>query len=230
MPFRKVAMATVVVCLAAASVVDADQRGERRRRGRDTHIVVQPRIVVRPPVVARRYGSPWISPYAGRRAYRPVYRPGIGFGIYIGSPYRYGYPNAYPYPYAPYGRRYAPAPYPYGYYGYPMPYPSYGYTTPYPSYPSYPYPGAGVSAVPLPNPRYGGVQLEVTPRDAAVYVDGYYAGIVDDFDGVAQRLALEPGPHRFEIVAPGLQTLAFDVNVRENETVRYRGEMVREVR
>ena len=37
------------------------------------------------------------------------------------------------------------------------------------------------------------------PRDAAVYVDGYYAGIVDDFDGVFQRLTLEVGPHRIEL-------------------------------
>ena len=30
---------------------------------------------------------------------------------------------------------------------------------------------------------YGDVRLMVRPRDAAVYVDGYYAGVVDDFDG-----------------------------------------------
>ena len=37
---------------------------------------------------------------------------------------------------------------------------------------------------------YGDVRLMVRPRDAAVYVDGYYAGVVDDFDGVFQRLTL----------------------------------------
>ncbi len=81
--------------------------------------------------------------------------------------------------------------------------------------------------VPPPGATYGGVQLEVNQPDAAVYVDGYYAGIVDDFDGAWQRVALEPGPHRFEIVAPGLETLVFEVNVRPNETVRYRGDMLR---
>jgi hypothetical protein len=29
-----------------------------------------------------------------------------------------------------------------------------------------------------------------TPKEAAVYVDGFYAGVVDDFDGVFQSLPL----------------------------------------
>jgi hypothetical protein len=33
------------------------------------------------------------------------------------------------------------------------------------------------------------------PEEAAVYVDGFYAGIVDDFDGVFQKLLLPPGDH-----------------------------------
>ncbi len=60
---------------------------------------------------------------------------------------------------------------------------------------------------------YGDVRLEVRPRDAAVYVDGYYAGIVDDFDGVFQRLTLEAGPHQIEVDAPGLEPQLFEVYV-----------------
>ena len=41
--------------------------------------------------------------------------------------------------------------------------------------------------------NYGDVRLQVRPRGAAVYVDGYYAGVVDDFDGVFQRLTLVVG-------------------------------------
>jgi hypothetical protein len=66
---------------------------------------------------------------------------------------------------------------------------------------------------------YGDVRLEVRPRDAAVYVDGYYAGIVDDFDGVFQRLTLEAGPHHIEIELPGFETRAFDVSVDPTRTV-----------
>ncbi len=35
-----------------------------------------------------------------------------------------------------------------------------------------------------------------------MYVDGYYVGRVDDFDGLFQRLHLASGPHRLEIRAP----------------------------
>ena len=34
-------------------------------------------------------------------------------------------------------------------------------------------------------------------------MDGAYAGIVDDYDGVFQRLDLEPGSHEIEIRSPG---------------------------
>src|SRR6185312_3885852 len=57
---------------------------------------------------------------------------------------------------------------------------------PYPPYPRYPYPYYA-----LDNLR-SAVRIEVSPNDAEVYVDGYYAGIVDDFDGVFQRLRVTP--------------------------------------
>src|SRR5262245_48645054 len=55
-----------------------------------------------------------------------------------------------------------------------------------------------------PYPPYGyprvydntaSVRVQVKPKEAEVYVDGYYAGLVDDFDGIFQRLHLPPGPH-----------------------------------
>ena len=211
MPFMKAAIISVVVCLAVASAADADQRrGRGRSRDRGGRVVVQPRVVVRPPVaVARRHAYPrGRAPFGARLAYRPVYRPGLGIGIYIGSPHRYSR--------RVYSRPYYATPYPYSY--------GYGYNSPY-AYPSY----RGIYAAPPPDALYGGVRLDVTPRDAAVYVDGYSAGIVDDFDGAWQRVALEPGPHRFEIVAPGFETLVFEVNVRPSQTVRYRGDMLRMV-
>ena len=45
----------------------------------------------------------------------------------------------------------------------------------------------------------GSARIQVTPRDAEVYVDGYLAGIVDDFDGFMQRLRLPPGEHEIEL-------------------------------
>jgi hypothetical protein len=71
----------------------------------------------------------------------------------------------------------------------------------------------------------GGVRLRVNARDAEVYVDGYYAGIVDDFDGIWQQLRLDDGGYRVEIRKPGFETLSFDVMVQPGRTVTYRGEM-----
>lgn len=75
--------------------------------------------------------------------------------------------------------------------------------------------------------HYGDVRLKVSPRHAAVYVDGYYAGIVDDFDGFFQRLTLEVGPHEIEIEAPGFEPLVYDVYVDPSRTVDLHGDLRR---
>jgi len=69
----------------------------------------------------------------------------------------------------------------------------------------------------------GAIHLKVTPRDAMVYVDGYYVGVVDDYDGVFQRLHLDAGPHRIEIRAAGYTPLSFNLMTRPNQTTTYRG-------
>ena len=47
------------------------------------------------------------------------------------------------------------------------------------------------------------VRIQIEQRDAEVFVDGYYAGRVDDFDGVFQRLRLEPGEHEIQVFLAG---------------------------
>ena len=47
------------------------------------------------------------------------------------------------------------------------------------------------------------IRLEVTPRTAEVYVDGYRAGTVDEFDGFFQRLRLRPGEHEIVLYLDG---------------------------
>jgi len=71
----------------------------------------------------------------------------------------------------------------------------------------------------------GGVRMKVEPKDAEVYVDGYYAGIVDDFDGMWQQLRLDQGGYRIEVRKPGLTPLTFDVMVQPGRTITYRGRM-----
>lgn len=73
----------------------------------------------------------------------------------------------------------------------------------------------------------GALRLKVKPRDATVLVDGYFAGQVDDFDGVFQRLRLEPGPHRIEVSAEGYEPLTFEIRVLPDRTTTYKGELTR---
>jgi PEGA domain len=88
----------------------------------------------------------------------------------------------------------------------------FGYGYPYGHYPHYGY-----------DP--GSVKLKVRQRDAEVWVDGYYAGTVDDFDGVFQALRLDSGSYRIEIRKPGFETLTFNVRVQPERTITFRGEM-----
>lgn len=50
------------------------------------------------------------------------------------------------------------------------------------------------------------LRIDVEPTDAQVFVDGYYAGVVDDFDGIFQRLRLEPGGRTITIFREGYRT------------------------
>jgi hypothetical protein len=65
----------------------------------------------------------------------------------------------------------------------------------------------------------GSVRLKIRPRDAQVFVDGYYAGLVDDFDGAFQSLRLEAGGHKIEIRMPGFQDMELDVHVQPGRTI-----------
>ena len=65
----------------------------------------------------------------------------------------------------------------------------------------------------------GGIRLRIRPRDAQVFVDGAYAGLVDDFDGTFQQLRLEQGGHKIEIRMPGFEDLEMDVHVQPGRTI-----------
>lgn len=73
----------------------------------------------------------------------------------------------------------------------------------------------------------GGLRLKVEPREAEVYVDGFYAGRVDDFDGAMQKLKVVQGSHRIELRAEGYETATFTVNVIAGETTSYKTELKR---
>ena len=122
----------------------------------------------------------------------------------------YGYPSyGYPFGY----RAYAYRPGFSLYFG--LPYSAYGY-------PGYGYGGGYGYYSAVPGRAYGSVRIVDAPEDAQVFVDGYYAGIVDDYDGVFQRLNLEIGPHRIQIESPGYPPAEFDVRIEPGQTITYR--------
>jgi hypothetical protein len=64
------------------------------------------------------------------------------------------------------------------------------------------------------------VRVMVTPRQAKVYVDGYYAGIVDDFDGVFQRLHAPAGAHEITLYLDGYRTVTQKIYLTPDETYK----------
>jgi hypothetical protein len=65
----------------------------------------------------------------------------------------------------------------------------------------------------------------VKPKQAEVYVDGYLAGSVDDFDGALQRLNVPPGEHTLAFYLEGYQTLTQRVLFRPHATINIKGEL-----
>ena len=123
--------------------------------------------------------------------------------------YRYGYAPCMPYYY---GCFYYD-PYWWDYY--------YGYTPGYYGYGS----AGGGYATSSSDFDTGALKFKVKPRDAQVYVDGYFSGVVDDFDGVFQKLRLPAGAHRVELRAEGYEPSTFDALIVAGETVTYRADL-----
>lgn len=63
------------------------------------------------------------------------------------------------------------------------------------------------------------IRIEVDPRDAEVYLDGYLVGTVDDFDGFFQRLRVRPGEYEIEIFKDGYRSTRQAVYVAPGRTL-----------
>ena len=71
------------------------------------------------------------------------------------------------------------------------------------------------------------VRLRVKPADTEVYVDGYRAGVVDDYDGLFQRLRLEPGEYEIVLYLDGYRTVRRTLSLNEGEAYKITHEMER---
>jgi hypothetical protein len=111
--------------------------------------------------------------------------------VVVGSPYYY-YPRFYS-PFYYYDPFFWGSPY--GYWQYP---PYYGYA------------------------RYdltGAARLQVTPKQTQIFVDGYFVGTADKFDGTFQRLRVEAGEHELEFYLDGYRTAKQPVLFRREGTI-----------
>ncbi len=137
-------------------------------------------------------------------------------GTGTGDRYYYGGGGYYPgyYPWYPW---YYPSSYAYGpywgsyYYGY----------WPYGAY----YSGGYAQSYRSSSDDSGAIRVLVDPEDAKVYVDGYYAGKVDDFDGFSQRLYAGRGPHEILLKRDGFKSQRYRVYVVPGETLKIEHDM-----
>ncbi len=182
-----------------ASVVD--RRGPRGNAIRRSDAPLASR-----PIVVNNYVDGGRRGYRGYRSYRGRHRHGIPHihGSYFYFP---GYSTFSLGVAVGSGLRYYDPywnPYWYGYYGHRYGYAAWDWGARYDYY-------------------TGSLRLKVRPRFAEVFVDGYYAGQVDNYDGIFQRLRLEEGPHHIEIRYPGFVPLEFEVMILPGETITYEG-------
>jgi len=77
------------------------------------------------------------------------------------------------------------------------------------------------------SPEDANLRLKIKPSQAEVFVDGYFVGLVNDFDGMFQKLHIESGPHRIEVRAPGYETLDLDIKLTSGKTTIYQGELTK---
>jgi hypothetical protein len=194
--------------MAAATLLSTPSDAQAQRRvAVPRPAVVRPSVVVRSPVVVRSRPTVFVGGYY----YPSLYRAGLHYGGYsnFGVSFSFGYGPYYAGYYRPY----------YGYYG-----PHYGYLGAYYGWPysyGYPYPYYGAYGYGL----IGQVRTQVAPRQTEVFVDGYYAGTVDDFDGTFQRLQIEPGDHAIELYLAGHRPHQQRVYVQPGRTFNIRHAM-----
>ena len=65
----------------------------------------------------------------------------------------------------------------------------------------------------------GSARLQISPKQTQVFVDGYFVGAADKFDGALQRLRVEAGEHELEFYLEGYRTARQPVLFRREGTI-----------
>lgn len=72
---------------------------------------------------------------------------------------------------------------------------------------------------------FGGARLQVKPHTAEVFVDGFYVGSVDQFDGFLQRLDVPAGEHELTLYDDGYRTMTQRVLFRPGVALNIKYDM-----
>jgi hypothetical protein len=105
-------------------------------------------------------------------------------------------------------------------------YPRFVYVVPF-DYWQYRYPGMATSPPAREDrkeePRSGTLRFDVQPEKLLqVFINGYFVGTPEDFDS---ELELPLGTHAVELIAPGYETVKFEVKIDGTRPITYRGEL-----
>jgi hypothetical protein len=73
----------------------------------------------------------------------------------------------------------------------------------------------------------GELKIAATPSRAVVFVDGQYAGHVDEFNGVGKAMLLTPGQHRLRIALPGYLPFDTMVDLRPKQKLKIQTDLVK---
>ena len=71
------------------------------------------------------------------------------------------------------------------------------------------------------------LKIDATPSRAAVFVEGQYAGHVDEFNGAGKAMLLTPGQHRLHIALPGYLPFDTMVDVRPQQKLKIQTDLVK---
>jgi hypothetical protein len=208
--------------MSPSEIREREQRADNQRVARErwSNNIAGSGGSGQPRVAVPRPGTPARNGYYDRNWNKNGYRVYAPYGRNYKS---YGYYNYYPRPYYHYPYAFGYGPHGRGYFYFDLHYDSYVFypstVIRYDNYGSY----YGTYAYPT-----GELRLQVRPYNAQVFIDGSYAGTVDEFDGTFQSLRLEEGEYQVEIVSPGFEPLTFDVRIVPGEKVTYKGDLIPE--
>ncbi|MFI5185016.1 MAG: PEGA domain-containing protein, partial [Vicinamibacteria bacterium] len=68
-------------------------------------------------------------------------------------------------------------------------------------------------------------RIEVTPKEAEVYLDGRFVGKVSEFHGFTQRLEVHPGGRDFSLYLDGYRTIHEKLYFQPGTTYKIKGSM-----